>query len=142
MAKTFGELKPGDKIYYFSIFNTYTGTKKGNCKKAYKIVNDAISLEAYPDTSGICELEIDEIIGFDNKCRFYTASIPHMFDVFGPNTCHVDSSSFYGVSVVATTREETTKKAIEVTHALIEVANNTRIQKTICYKSILKKIES
>lgn len=146
MAKTFNELKSGDKIYYFNIFNTYTGTKKGNCKEAYKIVNNTISLEAYPDTSGICELEIDEIVeinGFDNKCRLHTTAIPSMFDVLGTNTCDVSSSAFNDcVYVVATTREEATKKAIEITHALIEVANNTRIQKTICYKNILKKIES
>lgn len=155
MAKTFGELKAGDTIYWMSIHTINTGTKKGNCGMAYKTLKREVSIESYPAMSNIGEFNVFKVeeptgthFGQPAKgCKtvivYYNNGRHHSYKTLDKSSAtEVSNYLLNSFHIYSTNKTDIILKAKEIIQALMEVNRNNMIERDKCYKEMLSKLNN
>jgi len=154
MAKTFGELKVGDTIYWMSVHTINAGTKKGNCAMAYKKLKREVSIESYPAMSNIGEFKVSKVEeptvthfgpakGIQTVILHYDNGVYHTYKVLDKtSTTEVRYFSPNNFHIYSTNKTDIILKAREIIQALMEVNRNNMIERDKCYKEMLLKLNN
>lgn len=155
MAKTFGELKVGDTIYWMSIHTINTGTKKGNCAMAYKKLKKETSIESYPAMSNIGEFKVFKVEeptgthfgqpakGSQTVTVYYNNGAHHTYKILDKtSTTEVSNLLPNNFHIYSTNKTDIILKAREIIQALMEVNRNNMIERDKCYKEMLLKLNN
>lgn len=154
MAKTFGELKAGDTIYWMSVHTINTGTKKGNCAMAYKKLKKETSIESYPAMSNIGEFKVFKVEeptvthfgpakGIQTVIVYYNNGAHHTYKILDKtSTTEVNGFLVNSYHIYSTNKTDIILKAREIIQALMEINRNNMIERDKCYKEMLLKLNN
>jgi hypothetical protein len=150
MAKTFGELKAGDTIYWMSVYTISAGAKKGNCAMAYKKLEKVALIETYPAMSNISEFKVfkvEEITGIHfgqtELIVYYNNGALQTYKILDKtSTTEVSSFLINSYHIYSTNKTDIILKAREIIQALMEINRNNMIERDKCYKEMLSKLNS
>ena len=155
MAKTFGELKAGDTIYWMSVHTISTGVRNGNCAMAYKKMKRETSIESYPAMSNIGEFKVFKVeeptgIHYGQPAKgsqtiivHYNNGAHHTYKTLDKtSTTEVSGFLINSYHIYSTNKTDIILKAREIIQALMEINRNNMIERDKCYKEMLSKLNS
>ena len=155
MAKTFGELKAGDTIYWMSVHTISTGVRTGNCAMAYKKLKKEVSTESYPAMSNIGEFKVFKVEeptgthfgqpakGSQTVIVYYNNGAHHTYKTLDKtSTTEVSGFLINSYHIYSTNKTDIILKAREIIQALMETNRNNMIERDKCYKEMLSKLNS